>query len=136
MIAHARCNSITIPPEFANGISRQEAEDLFRRDLVRFENAIKRDITVPLYQREYDALVSLVFNAGANFLNTGGAGGGNTNIKTNINAGRYNAGADEMADVVNSNGHRQCGLVRRRRAEIDLFKHGNYEGNTNTYTCH
>ncbi|WP_390092550.1 lysozyme family protein [Flavobacterium columnare] len=42
-------------------------------------------MTVPLYQYEFDALISLLFNTGENFLNVGGANKGETKIKKYIN---------------------------------------------------
>jgi GH24 family phage-related lysozyme (muramidase) len=72
--------------EYTNGISEKRALELFNKKIVLYEKAVQRDITVNLYQYEFDALVSLVFNTGQNFLNTKGAGGGDTKIKKNINA--------------------------------------------------
>ncbi|NMH88790.1 lysozyme [Flavivirga algicola] len=124
LIAKKKCENITIPEAFKNGISVAEADRLFRQRLVTFENAVKRDITVHLSQNEFDALVSLLFNTGANFLNVGGAGKGETKIKKHINAGRYHDGADEMADVTNGG---VAGLVKRRQAEINMFKNNVYD---------
>ncbi|OEK08227.1 hypothetical protein A8C32_01825 [Flavivirga aquatica] len=124
LIAKNRCEDITLPDEFKNGIAEGEADKLFKKRLTSYENAIKRDITVPLSQNEFDALVSLVFNTGGNFLNTGGAGGGETKIKKHINAKRYNAGANEIADVTNGG---VSGLVKRRKAEINMFKNNIYD---------
>ena len=91
--------------------------------MTAFEKAVQRDITVPLYQYEFDALVSLLFNTGSNFLNVGGAGNGETKIKKYINSGQYAKGANEMKDVTNGG---LLGLVKRRNSEIKLF-------NTNVY---
>lgn len=90
------------------------------------EPGVKRSITVPLYQSEFDALVSLCYNTGASFLDEGGKGKGDTEIKININNGDYDSGCNEMADVTN---HGTLGLIRRREAEMLMFLEGNYEGN-------
>jgi len=124
LIARDACEQIAMPPMFENGISEENAVELFKERLVIFETAIRRDITVPLYQHEFDALVSLVFNTGPNFLNTGGVGGGETQIKTHINAQHYHQGADEMADVTNGG---VAGLIKRRTAEINMFKNNIYD---------
>ena len=79
---------------------------------------------MPLYQHEYDALVSLVFNTGPEFLNTGGKNNGETQIKKKINNKEYEAGADEMSDVTNGG---TSGLVKRRKAEINIFKNNVYD---------
>jgi GH24 family phage-related lysozyme (muramidase) len=110
--------------EFNNGITKERATELFNKKLTTFENAVKRDITVPLYQYEYDALVSLLYNTVLNFLNVGGTGGKETKIKKNINNQMYEEGANEMADVTNNN---TSGLVKRRKAEINIFKNNIYD---------
>ncbi len=124
LIANKTCEEITLPEQFKNGITKAEAERLFNERLVTFENAVKRDITVPLSQNEFDALVSLLFNTRPTFLNDGGKGRGETKIKQHINAGRYHSGADEMADVTNGG---VAGLVKRRKAEINMFKNNVYD---------
>jgi len=124
LIDRKRCATITLPEEFKNGITVERATELFNGRLADFEAAVKRDITVDLYQYEYDALVSLLFNTGANFLNVGGARNGETQIKKKINNGEYEAGADEMSDVTNGGVE---GLVKRRNAEINMFKNNVYD---------
>ncbi|MBC9794798.1 lysozyme [Sinomicrobium weinanense] len=124
LIKKDKCENIALPEEFKDGITKEEAGKLFLKRLPQYEKAVQRDITKPLYQHEFDALVSLLFNTGANFLNTGGAGGKETKIKKNINAGKYSEGADEMADVTNRG---TPGLVKRRKSEIKLFKKGIYD---------
>ena len=113
-----------MPEEFKNGITESRALELFKERLVNFEKSIQRDIKVNLYQYEFDALVSLVFNTGESFLNIGGKGKGETQIKKKINNKEYEAGADEMADVTNGS---TTGLVKRRKAEINMFKNNVYD---------
>lgn len=110
--------------EFQEGISEARALELFNAKVKKYENAVKRDIKVNLYQQEFDALVSLLFNTGSEFLNTGGAKGGETKIKQNINNQMYEQGADEMSDVTNNG---TSGLVKRRKAEINMFKNNIYD---------
>lgn len=124
VIAKKKCEEITLDPEFKEGISQVKANELFLKRLPSFEKAVQRDITVPLYQYEFDALVSLLFNTGSNFLNVGGAGNGETKIKKYINAGHYAKGADEMKNVTNGG---LSGLVKRRLSEIKLFKTNVYD---------
>lgn len=47
-----------------NGITKQEANDLFISDLSVTEEGLRRRVKVPLFQCEFDALVSLLYNAG------------------------------------------------------------------------
>jgi len=124
LIKRKKCENIIIPDEFKNGITEKRAAELFELRLPKFEEAIKRDIIAPLYQHEYDALVSLVFNTGPEFLNTGGKNNGETQIKKKINNKEYEAGADEMSDVTNGG---TSGLVKRRKAEINIFKNNVYD---------
>ncbi|HEX8576027.1 MAG TPA: peptidoglycan DD-metalloendopeptidase family protein [Flavobacterium sp.] len=126
LIAKQKCENITIPDEFKNGITLEQATKLFDNKLPEFEKAVQRDINVPLHQYEFDALVSLLFNTGSEFLNTGGAGKGETKIKKNINNKLYPQGAEEMEDVTNNG---TPGLIRRRKAEIEMFNNGTYENN-------
>ncbi len=124
LIAKDRCENITLSEEFKKGITKESATKLFKKRLATFEKAVQRDITAPLHQYEFDALVSLLFNTGANFLNVGGANSGETKIKKYINAKKYIEGANEMADVTNG---RVSGLVKRRIAEINMFKNNVYD---------
>ena len=124
LIEKKKCESIILPIEFKNGITKERATELFSERLIEFEKAVQRDIKVPLYQYEFDALISLIFNTGANFLNTGGAKKGNTQIKIKINNKEYEAGAEEMSDVTNGG---TSGLVKRRKAEINMFNNNIYD---------
>ncbi|HEF6714407.1 TPA: lysozyme, partial [Campylobacter jejuni] len=49
---------------YKNGITLQEADKLFKSDLLPFENAVKNSINSSLAQNEFDALVILCFNIG------------------------------------------------------------------------
>ena len=124
LIEKGKCENIQIPEKFKNGITVEKAVELFKGRLADFEKAIQRDIKVPLHQYEFDALVSLTFNTGENFLNTGGLNDKETQIKKKINKKEYEAGADEMSDVTNNG---TSGLVKRRKAEINMFKTNIYD---------
>ena len=108
--------------EFENGINEARANELLRQDLIKAENGVKRHIKVPLSQNEFDALVSLSFNSGADRLGQR-KGGGDTQIKTLINKGEYYNGIDEIADITNGN---TAGLVKRRQSEMTIFKSNYY----------
>lgn len=126
LIAKKKCEEISIPTEFKEGITKDKALILFNKKLIEFEKSIISDIKVPLYQNEFDALVSLVFNTGTDFLNSGGTNDGETKIKKYINQKKYSEGADEMSDVTNGG---TLGLVKRRKAEINIFKNNIYNSN-------
>lgn len=123
LIARKKCENLTLPTEFQNGISEAKASELLNMKIQEFETAIKRDIQVPLHQHEFDALLSLVYNTGPNFLSKGGRNNGPTKIMTKINSLDYAGGASEFADVTNGG---VTGLVNRRKAEIEIFLNNNY----------
>ncbi len=124
LIDYKKCENITLPAEFKNGITKEKATELFSARLGEFEKAVQNQITVNLYQYEFDALVSLTFNTGVKFLSIGGAKKGDTKIKLKINNKDYEGGADEMADVTNGG---TVGLIKRRKAEINMFKTNTYD---------
>lgn len=109
--------------EFLNGISDERAKELFVSDLKKTELAVLQSIKVPLFQYEFDAIVSLVFNCGPGFLDKGGKGGKETKIKRYINNGDYYSGAKEFLYVTNGG---KKGLVNRRNAEFDIFTANTY----------
>lgn len=123
LVHSGTCNG-SEPEEFKKGITEERALELFNNRLVEFEKAVQRDITVNLYQYEFDALVSLLFNTGSDFLNVGGANDGETKIKKNINNKEYEKGVEEFRDVTNNG---LAGLVVRRNAEINIFKKNIYD---------
>lgn len=47
-------------------ITEEKAKTLLKTDLATAERAVNNCVKIPLFQHEYDALVSLAFNTGAN----------------------------------------------------------------------
>ena len=120
LIARDKCENITIPNDLKNGITIEKATQLFNERLPKFERAVKKDVTVPLYQNEYDALVSLLFNTGESFLTSGEA----PKLYRNLLDKKYNDAGIEFLDITNNN---TSGLVKRRQAEYDMFINNNYD---------
>ena len=77
---------------------------------------IKESVSVPLYQQEFDALVSLAFNTGgiSKF----------PKLMSKLNTKDYSGACDEFADITN---HGTSGLVKRRNAEIKMFRNNVYD---------
>ena len=98
-------------------ISEAEAENFLRSDSASAVNAVRKLVTVPLDQNQFDALVSFVFNLGA------GALAGSTLLRK-LNAGSYDDAAGEFGKWVHAGGKVLPGLVKRREAERQLFKMG------------
>ncbi|MFM7010857.1 MAG: lysozyme [Betaproteobacteria bacterium] len=81
-------------------------------DISKFEGAVKRCVTVPLHQHEYDAYVSFAYNVGwPAFCKS-------TLVKK-LNAGDYEAACNEIRKWVFFQGSPLPGLVKRRNAEAE-----------------
>ena len=100
-------------------ITQQEAEDLLKQDLSRFEKAVSSFVTVPINGNQFDALVSFAYNLGE------GALQGSTLLWL-LNQGDYAGAADEFLKWASAGGEILAGLVRRRKAERSLFLSQNY----------
>jgi lysozyme len=110
---HALSKSEITSGVFNNGITQEQADDLLINDVKRFEDAIKKYITVDLNQNQADALLSLCFNCGSGVL-TGGLG-------KKLNAGDYLGAADFMLLWCKAAGKQNEGLLNRRKSERALF---------------
>ena len=95
-------------------ITLEEAEQLFQKDLVIFENSINRLVLVALTQNQYDSLVSFVFNIGEGKFKK-------STLLRKLNAKDYIGAAEEFPKWVYSKGKKLNGLVARRDAEKALF---------------
>jgi len=72
--------------------------------------AVKRCVTVPLFQREFDAYVSLVYNIGSRAFCT------STLVKV-LNQGQYDEACRQILRWNRAGGRELPGLTRRRQAE-------------------
>ncbi|WP_229013516.1 lysozyme [Paraburkholderia gardini] len=96
-------------------ISLERARDLLRHDLQQVQSRLNSLVMVPLFQYEYDAMVSVVFNAGA--------GGAVRELADEVNHGHY-----EMMPAFICRFHaRNPRLRQRRESEARLFKAGIYD---------
>ncbi|QHM71296.1 lysozyme [Mixta intestinalis] len=92
----------------------RQAELWLTEDCQVAELTIESNVTVPLNQNQFDALVSFVFNLGAgNFVKS--------TLLKKLNAGDYTGAAAEFDRWVNAGGRKLPGLVKRRAAEKALF---------------
>ena len=95
-------------------VTREMAEAWLTADLGKFEAVVANAAPVAT-QDQFDAMVSLCFNIGpGNFLRS-------TLLKKH-KAGLYGAAAAQFAVWVNANGEKMDGLVRRRKAEAELYR--------------
>lgn len=95
-------------------ITEKWAESLLERDLRTFEAYVSGYVKVDLTQDQFDALVSFVYNIGAEAFK-------NSTMLKKLNAGDYEGAAKEFPRWNKSKGKVLPGLVKRREAERKLF---------------
>jgi GH24 family phage-related lysozyme (muramidase) len=95
-------------------ITASEAETLLMSDLRLFERRVQDQVTVPLTEAQFSALVAFAYNVGA------GALAGSTLLRK-LNKLDYSGAADEMLRWNKADGKVLEGLTRRRRAERAMF---------------
>jgi GH24 family phage-related lysozyme (muramidase) len=96
-------------------ISKDEAEAILRRDVVQYENGVRSRVTVPIAQGQFDALVSFAYNAGVGALQK-------STLLKKVNAGKFDEVPAEFMKWTRGGGKELPGLVRRRRAEVKLWR--------------
>lgn len=95
-------------------ITEGQASDFLIDDLEEAESAVERFVSVPLNDNQFAALVSFTFNCGSEAFRR-------STLRKKLNAGDYASVPGQLARWVNDNGKKLNGLVRRRRAEGDLW---------------
>lgn len=101
-------------------ITGKEAEELLKKDLVRFENAVNNLVKVPLTQSMFDALVSFAFNCGIGAFQ-------NSMLLRLLNQRDYVGASAQFDRWVQGNDGPLPGLVRRRDAEEALFRRDGFD---------
>lgn len=108
-------------------VTQDEAQLLLEEDVGESVRVIARYVTVPLTQGQVDALTSFVFNVGPGrpgekdgfvWLKSGNQ----STILRKINAGDFEAAANELDKWVRARGQVLMGLVKRRLIEKSVFK--------------
>lgn len=97
------------------GIGHEVAEALLCEDLTGAETAVGRFIRQPLTQNQFDALVSFTFNLGSGALQ-------HSTLRRVINRGEDEAVGSQWMRFVWAGGRKVAGLMRRRAAELALYK--------------
>lgn len=95
-------------------ISRVEATELLIADAQIAERAVKAYVKVPLSQAQFDALVSLVYNIGANAFK-------NSTLLKRLNLGDYSGAVQQITVWNRSQGAVLPVLVARRADEVKQF---------------
>ena len=105
-----------VPPEsFPGDVSEPQAAAILAGDVSAAELAIGRLVKVALTQGQFDALVDFCFNLGAGRL-------ANSTLLRCLNAGRYDAAAEQLLLWDLAAGEVNLGLKARREAEFRLWK--------------
>jgi lysozyme len=95
-------------------ITQEEAEQMLKSELAEYEGYVTKYVTVPLTQNQFDALVVWVYNLGpTNFRKS--------TLLKKLNSGDYTAAGQEITRWNKAGGKVLNGLVKRRKAEAELF---------------
>jgi GH24 family phage-related lysozyme (muramidase) len=119
LIERASCKAIKDEPgynSYKNGIDQATADKLLINDIRKIEGIVRERVQVPMFQHEYDALVSLIFNMGS-FKKC-------PKLLSKLNTKDYKGCCDEFADITNRGTE---GLVKRRKAEMNIFNNKVYD---------
>lgn len=94
-----------------------EAEELLRKDLEYVRDGLVPFVDVQVTERQFIALLSLAYNIGVT-----GVVKGCPRLMAALNAGNFNAAAEEFLDVTRAGGKALPGLAKRRAAEAALMR--------------
>lgn len=107
---------------YKDGITEDEAEELFQADAAPFVDVVRRTITVPVTQPQFDAMVILAFNIGPAFSSSSVA-----KLVNNPAAQTpYPTLEDAWKAWNKSQGKVMLGLINRRQCEWDIYSQGIY----------
>lgn len=96
-------------------ITKEQAEELLKEDVSRFEKGVNGLVKVPLTQNQFDALVSFSFNLGLANLKS-------STLLRKLNTSDYSGAAKEFLRWNRAGNKVLAGLTRRRQAEKDMFE--------------
>lgn len=118
LIARKSCASIQDDDyfnAFRHGITQNTADAMLAQDIQTAEQIIKNRVQAPLFQHEYDALVSLIYNMGS-FKKC-------PNLLSKLNTLDYSGCCNEFENITNGG---VIGLIHRRAGEMNIFRHNTY----------
>lgn len=105
---------MVLPGEQFGTITEAGAIELLGRDLAIADAAVRRLITVPLTQSQFDALVSFTFNVGEGSLER-------STLRRRIKQGNWELSKRELLRWVYGDARKLNGLVVRRKTEVTLL---------------
>jgi lysozyme len=108
------------PESFPGGIDEAQAEEILLSDVRDAEEAVQRLVKATLAQGQFDALVDFCFNLGQGKLAA-------SSLLKELNAGRYDAAAEQLLLWDHAGDQENAGLKARRKAEFELWGHNQAE---------
>jgi lysozyme len=96
-------------------ITKDEAEEILKRDMGQYEDGVRKYVKVNLNQGQFDALVDFAYNAGVGAL-------AKSTLLKKVNAEKFDEVPAEFMKWTKGGGKELPGLVRRRRAEVKLWR--------------
>lgn len=107
-------------------ITREEAEQLLRTDLIQFERVLNQVLEVPVNQNQFNALASLIFNIGPGCKGMRSGlvqlkDGRPSTLLASLNRGAYEEAANQFSAWIYAGGKVLKGLILRRERERELF---------------
>jgi lysozyme len=96
-------------------ITKEDAEEILARDMEQYEDGVRKYVKVGLTQGQFDALVDFAYNAGVGAL-------AKSTLLKKVNAGKFDEVPAEFMKWTKGGGKELPGLVRRRRAEVKLWR--------------
>jgi lysozyme len=96
-------------------ITQDQADQLLQSDVAASVSCVNRAVTAVINQNQFDALVDFVFNLGCSALLS-------STLLRDINASNFAAASQQFLLWDHAGGVVIQGLLRRRKAESDLFQ--------------
>lgn len=111
----------TIGVRMGNTITQEQADKWLIEELIEYGEGLKVFMTREPLQQQFDALLSLSFNAGVRAV-------GRAGIMKLFNTGDDEACADRFLEWNKDGGRVVNGLTKRRRAEREIYLFSDYQG--------
>ena len=107
-------NSFPVRQEEMRVYTQEEVDGILRADLARFEQGVRKLVTVPLTQGNFDCLISFSFNVGLGTLQR-------STLRAKLNRGDKAGAAEELLKYCMAGGKILKGLQNRRIDERAMF---------------
>jgi GH24 family phage-related lysozyme (muramidase) len=115
-VVHKRpCDGRPSEQKYRSGLSEDDALALLANDVRGAEDCVRRRVRVPLSEDQFSALTSFVFNLGCGAFQA-------STLLARLNAARYSEVPEQLGRWCKSGGKVLQGLVKRRAAEVALWK--------------